>query len=381
MKLLSFFTKEKPVQETKTNAINASGSFAPKYRTHQPHVLDYLNSGFVSYNITYALCSMNTVVSSFIWLISWSLQKIVIVDNDDNEITWPVAKKLLDACLETFGNNKSMREYSYKTIFSYIATGMKVSTPIEVENGIAKKIWILDARKLMIDQTGKVFYNWKEVQSFEKFIVKPSFEKTQYGDCIFTGAVKDAMLNSGILDTSISFYNNKADPRTVYMLWADEWLTQDQVDYFTSTLVEKYQWTYNDWLPLSSNIVKDVKTIDASAWVIKSIDQRLYASNTLSMALNVDLRALGWMRDWGSQAEMTEVYNQVNTVIDKRAELMSENLTSEFNKMVANSLNYRFKFIPKYYSSKQAKIDNCLNAYSKWIGIDEERVLDLIYNS
>jgi hypothetical protein len=78
---------------------------------------------------------------------------------------------------------------------------------------------------------------------------------------------------------------------------------------------------------------------------------------------------------------MTEVYNQVNTVIDKRNELLSESFTNEFNELVADTGKYRFKFIPKYYSSKQQKITNCFEAKKTGLNIDEERVLNLIYNS
>jgi hypothetical protein len=78
---------------------------------------------------------------------------------------------------------------------------------------------------------------------------------------------------------------------------------------------------------------------------------------------------------------MTEVYNQVNTVIDKWNELLSESFTNEFNELVADTGKYRFKFIPRYYSSKQQKIVNCFEAKKTGMSIDEKWVLDLIYNS
>jgi hypothetical protein len=78
---------------------------------------------------------------------------------------------------------------------------------------------------------------------------------------------------------------------------------------------------------------------------------------------------------------MVEVYNQVNSVIDTRNELLSESLTNEFNELVADTGKYRFKFLPKYFSSKQMLIDNCFTAKEKGFAIDEEWVLNLLYNS
>ena len=384
---------KKPVNKANTKVKKKDNSyvsppiiFGSSSQTYRVNVLDYLNSSSISYNVSLSLGDRNVVVSSFISLISWALQKIVVVDQNDKEVSSWIASRMLSDALDIFWHKKSMREYVYNTINQFVCTGMKITAPIEVnENWESTKIVVLDWRKLNIQKTNeseKVYYWWQLLQSYEKFIIKPALNRIWYWDCVFTWAIKDALLWQGIVDASIAFYDNNADPSTIHILWWDNvQLTKEAVEAYEIKLKDRHQWVGKSWLPLASNIIKDVKVIDASKPIIASIDQRLHTSNTLAMQLNVDIRALGRMRDWWSQAEMTEVYNQLNTVIDKWNELLSESINNEFNELVGDTGMYKFKFIPKYYSSKQQKIQNCLEAKRLWMNIDEAWALDLIYNS
>jgi hypothetical protein len=113
-----------------------------------------LNTSSLSYNVTLSLGNQNAVISAFIGLVSGALQKLVVVDDEDNEIKGPIAKKLLEEVYAIFGHKKSMREYAYNTINQFICTGMKVSAPVEVnEVGEAIKIILLDGRKISITKT------------------------------------------------------------------------------------------------------------------------------------------------------------------------------------------------------------------------------------
>lgn len=389
MGLLDIFKLNK----TKKDNSASVGSYFPIIfsntpRTYQDTLLDIINRASVSYNVSLTIWETNSVVSRFIDLISESMNTLVVVDRDWNEITTPLAKQIISEANDIFSNEWDWAEYIYHSISMMVCTGMKVATPTIIDdNNHAIKVEVLDNRKIILDKkkdwTVEVVYWNKKIPTYHKTIIKPDINRRWYGACVFSWAVKDAILDTAIRDTGIALYGNRADPSTLYMLDKDlagmsiEWKTVAQK--FEEDLYTKYQSPEKSWKPLVSTAVKDVKVIDSSEAVIKSLDLRLYNSNMLWMQLWVDIRWLWYMRDWGSQAELWQVYNQLNSIIERWWERLSKSLTVEYTKFVADMWDLHFKFEPTYFRNKQQHIANALIAH-KQKAVDDKYIQDLLSN-
>lgn len=344
-----------------------------------------ISSWYISYHMSMNIWNSNTVVSRFIDLISSSLQNIVIVNKEWDEITWTIPSKILNDIQNIFWDN-DIWTYVYESINNFICCGMKISAPTVVDdNWYAKKIEVLDSRYVSIYKKWAVeelIYKSNKINAYSKKIIKPSIYRKWYWDCKFTGAIKDAMIDIASRDEVVVHFNNWAKPDIIFKLLKSQWIqvSDDWRDRFEKRLIEKHQGIDNSWLPLVSNIIDDVIQIDASPSLLKSVDMRLYSSNMLWMQLWVDIRALWYMRNGWSQAELYAVTDMVNSEISRYADYLSKSITSEYNSLVADTKLLEIRFIPKYFKNTQQVIDNALQA-EKQKCVDKKFVQDLIYNN
>jgi hypothetical protein len=367
---------------------NQQVQFFQWYKNYTNSIVDIINRWSISYNTSLALWESNTVISRFMDVLSWSMNFISMVDKDWKEVTSRLSKIMLEELENIFSDEWDWTEYIFNSINMLLCCGMKVTTPTVVD-----KIWhttkveVLDNRNIMIQKNNQweydVYYNWNKIQLYSKTIIKPNKDRKWYWSCVFSWAVKEALLDHAIRDTNIAHYENNADPSTIYLLdwtiaWGQNWkLLWEQ---FVKDLKEKYQWTSKSWIPFANTLIKDIKTVDVAPSILKSVDLRLYNTKMLWLQLWVDIRWLWYMRDWWSQAELLAVYDQLNTEIKKWAEKLSKSLTKEYNKFVSPTNWLEFKINPTYYTSNQQIFENTILALDKWV-VDIKYAQDLLYNN
>lgn len=195
-----------------------------------------------------------------------------------------------------------MTEWLYNTIRNFVACGMSINAPsIVSDTGHAIKIIPLDNRKVRLNQNKEgIFeleYKQKKIPEYSKTLKKPSLNREGYGDCLFSGAIDDALVDKYTKLTAQYKYMNNADPDVIYQLEKDKLLTEEQKKKLERTFKEKYSGLENKGKPLITDLIRDVKVIDTMEAVIKSIDIRLHSNKNIGMMLGIDLRGLGWLRE------------------------------------------------------------------------------------
>lgn len=179
---------------------------------------------------------------------------------------------------------------------------MSINAPsIVSDTGHAIKIIPLDNRKVRLEQDKEgVFeleYKQKKIPEYSKTLKKPSLNREGYGDCLFSGAIDDALVDKYTKLTAQYKYMNNADPDVIYQLEKDKLLTEEQKKKLERTFKEKYSGLENKGKPLITDLIRDIKVIDSMEAVIKSIDIRLHSNKNIGMMLGIDLRGLGWLRE------------------------------------------------------------------------------------
>ncbi|MDO4714327.1 MAG: hypothetical protein Q4B28_06930 [bacterium] len=116
-----------------------------------------------------------------------------------------------------------MTERMYNTIRNFVACGMSINAPsIVSDKGYALKIIPLDNRKVRLEQNKEgVFeleYRQKKIPEYSKTLKKPSLNREGYGDCLFSGAIDDALVDRYTKLTAQKKYENNANPDIVYMI-------------------------------------------------------------------------------------------------------------------------------------------------------------------
>lgn len=337
-----------------------------------------------AYSVSYALTNKNVVVSRFVQFIADAMTEATIVDKNGDEVLswfWPI---VLEEVKTIFGDEGELTERVYNTIRNFVACGMSINAPsIVSDTGHAIKIIPLDNRKVKLTQNKEgIFeleYKSKKMQFYSKTLKKPSLNREWYGDCLFSGAIDDALVDRYTKMTAQKKYENNANPDIVYMIEQGKVLSEEQKKKIERSFKERFWGAENQGKPLVSDLIRDVKVIDSMDAVIKSIDIRLHSNKNIGMMLGVDLRGLGWLREWGSEAELHAVRNAVNGEFAKRADLLGKTLTRAYEKLVAPLNGANIKILPKYLKDNQALIKIALEALDKWV-IEKEYVQNLLYN-
>mgnify|MGYP001642788347 CR=1 FL=1 len=337
-----------------------------------------------AYSVSYALTNKNVVVSRFVQFIADAMTEATIVDKNGDEVLswfWPI---VLEEVKTIFGDEGELTERIYNTIRNFVACGMSINAPsIVSDTGHAIKIIPLDNRKVRLTQNKEgIFeleYKSKKMQFYSKTLKKPSLNREWYGDCLFSGAIDDALVDRYTKMTAQKKYENNANPDIVYMIEQGKVLSEEQKKKIERSFKERFWGAENQGKPLVSDLIRDVKVIDSMDAVIKSIDIRLHSNKNIGMMLGVDLRGLGWLREWGSQAELNAVRIAVNGEFAKRADLLGKTLTRAYEKLVAPLNGANIKILPKYLKDNQALIKIALEALDKWV-IEKEYVQNLLYN-
>lgn len=336
------------------------------------------------YTLSYALANKNVVVGRFIQMIADAMTNLTLVDKNGDEMLswlWPI---IIEEVKTIFGEEGEMTEWIYNTIRNFVACGMSINAPsIVSDKGHAIKIIPLDNRKVRLNQNKEgVFeleYKQKNIPDYSKTLKKPSLNREWYGDCLFSGAIDDALVDRYTKLTAQKKYENNANPDIIYMIEQGKVISEEQKRKIERTFKERFWGAENQGKPLVSDLIRDVKVIDSMDAVIKSIDIRLHSNKNIGMMLGVDLRGLWWLREGGSEAELHAVRNALNAEFAKRADLLWKTLTRAYEKLVA-PLNWaNIKILPNVLKDNQVLIKIALEAYDKGI-LEKEYIQNLIYN-
>lgn len=341
-------------------------------------------SSDVAYSIAYTLANKNVVISRFIQFLADAITGLTVVNKDGDEVLDGMGTVILDEVKTIFGDEGEMTEWVFNSLRNFVATGMSINAPSIVSGqGHAIKIISLDNRKVRLEQNKEgIFeleYKGKKIEFYSKTLKKPSLNRQGYGDCLFSGAIDDALVDKYTKLTAQYKYQNNADPDIVYKIKDGKVYTPEQIQKIERRFKEKYSGIENKGRPLVTDLIDEVVVIDSMESVIKSIDIRLHSNKNIGMMLWVDLRGLWWLREWGSEAELKAVRDAVNAEFTKRANLLSKTLTRSYEQLVAPLSGYEFKFLPSYIKDNQGMLKIVLEAYDKQI-VDKEYIQNLIYN-
>lgn len=342
----------------------------------------FLQSWFHSYSTTLSIGEKNTVISRSIDMLHEAIQYVDIVDDQGKEVKSWLARQILRDAKAIFGND-NFSSYIYFSILYEVCCWMKILAPIKVsDKGYAERVELLDPRRISI-QYGKdgdevLYHNWQKLESYVKTLYKPSVNRRWYGIAKFNGAIDDAILDQASRQEGIVFYKNSALPNIVFAM--NNNLTKSDLDAFEKSLILKYWGLENKGQPLAANGIENITVIDSSQGIISGLEAREYNSNMLSMSIGLDMRGLGYMRNWGSQAELKAVMNSVNAKIKRHAERLANDLRREFSELVYEMPeNMHFRFVPTYITDPQQVLDNFFKAEQREI-VTKEQVSDLVNN-
>ena len=342
----------------------------------------FLQSWFHSYSTTLSIGEKNTVISRSIDMLHEAIQYVDIVDDQGKEVKSWLAKQILRDAKAIFGND-NFSSYIYFSILYEVCCWMKILAPIKVsDKGYAERLELLDPRRISI-QYGKdgdevLYHNWQKLESYVKTLYKPSVNRRWYGIAKFNGAIDDAILDQASRQEWIVFYKNSALPNIVFAM--NNNLTKSDLEAFEKSLILKYWGLENKGQPLAANGIENITVIDSSQGIISGLEAREYNSNMLSMSIGLDMRGLGYMRNWGSQAELKAVMNSVNAKIKRHAERLANDLRREFSELVYEMPdNLYFRFVPTYITDPQQVLDNFFKAEQREI-VTKEQVSDLVNN-
>lgn len=342
----------------------------------------FLQSWFHSYSTTLSIGEKNTVISRSIDMLHEAIQYVDIVDDQGKEVKSWLARQILRDAKAIFGND-NFSSYIYFSILYEVCCWMKILAPIKVsDKGYAERLELLDPRRISI-QYGKdgdevLYHNWQKLESYVKTLYKPSVNRRWYGIAKFNGAIDDAILDQASRQEWIVFYKNSALPNIVFAM--NNNLTKTDLQAFEKSLILKYWGLENKGQPLAANGIENITVIDSSQGIISGLEAREYNSNMLSMSIGLDMRGLGYMRNWGSQAELKAVMNSVNAKIKRHAERLANDLRREFSELVYEMPeNMYFRFVPTYITDPQQVLDNFFKAEQREI-VTKEQVSDLVNN-
>ena len=342
----------------------------------------FLQAWFHSYSTTLSIGEKNTVISRSIDMLHEAIQYVDIVDDQGKEVKSWLAKQILRDAKAIFGND-NFSSYIYFSILYEVCCWMKILAPIKVsDKGYAERLELLDPRRISI-QYGKdgdevLYHNWQKLESYVKTLYKPSVNRRWYGIAKFNGAIDDAILDQASRQEWIVFYKNSALPNIVFAM--NNNLTKSNLEDFEKSLILKYWGLENKGQPLAANGIENITVIDSSQGIISGLEAREYNSNMLSMSIGLDMRGLGYMRNWGSQAELKAVMNSVNAKIKRHAERLANDLRREFSELVYEMPeNMYFRFVPTYITDPQQVLDNFFKAEQREI-VTKEQVSDLVNN-
>ena len=338
----------------------------------------------VAYSLAYTLANKNVVIGRFIQFLADAMTGLTIINKDGDEVLDGMGKVRLQEGKDIFGDEGDMTEWVFNTLRNFVACGMSINAPsIVSDDDYAVKIIPLDNRKVKLSQNKEgafeLEYDGKKVEFYSKTLKKPSLNRRGYGDCLFSGAIDDALVDKYTKLTAQYKFMNNADPDILYKIKDGKYLSPEQVQKIERRFKEKYSGIENKGRPLVTDLVDDVVVIDSMESVIKSIDIRLHSNKNIGMMLWIDLRGLGWLREWGSEAELKAVRDAVNAEFTKRSSLLSKSLTRSYEKLVAPLDWHEFKFLPSYIKDNQALLKIVIEAYNKQI-VDKEYAQNLIYN-
>lgn len=371
------------LQGKMNNSLNGSAPFfSNRTNLGTAELKAFLQTSFHSYATTLSIGEKNTVISRSIDMLHEAIQYVDIVDEQGKEIKSWLAKQILRDVKNIFGND-NLSSYIYLSILYEVCCGMKVVAPVKLsEKGYAERIELLDPRRLSI-QSNKdwdeiLYFNWKLLESYTKTLYKPSVNRRGYGIAKFNGAIDDAILDQASRQEWIVFYKNSANPNVVFAMNKD--LSPDQLEQFQNRLENRYGGLENKAKPFAANGLDQVIVIDSSQAILGGLESREYNSNMLAMSIGLDLRGLGYMRKWGSQAELNAVMNGVNAKIKRYAERLANDLRREFSELVYEMPeNMYFRFVPTYITDPQMVLDNYFKAEQRQI-VTKEQVFDLVTN-
>lgn len=342
----------------------------------------FLQAWFHSYSTTLSIGEKNTVISRSIDMLHEAIQYVDIVDDQGKEVKSWLAKQILRDAKVIFWND-NFSSYIYFSILYEVCCWMKILAPIKVsDKGYAERLELLDPRRISI-QYGKdgdevLYHNWQKLESYVKTLYKPSVNRRGYGIAKFNWAIDDAILDQASRQEGIVFYKNSALPNIVFAM--NNNLTKSDLEAFEKSLILKYWGLENKGQPLAANGIENITVIDSSQGIISGLEAREYNSNMLSMSIGLDMRGLGYMRNWGSQAELKAVMNSVNAKIKRHAERLANDLRREFSELVYEMPeNMYFRFVPTYITDPQQVLDNFFKAEQREI-VTKEQVSDLVNN-
>lgn len=371
------------LQGKKDNSINGGAPFfSSRTNLGTAELKAFLQTSFHSYATTLSIGEKNSVISRSIDMLHEAIQYVDIVDEQGKEVKSWLAKQILRDAKVIFGND-NFSSYIYLSILHEVCCGMKILAPIKTsDQGHAERLELLDPRRISIqvekDGEEVIYHNGKKLESYVKTVYKPSMNRRGYGIAKFNWAIDDAILDQASRQEGIVFYKNSANPNVFFAMHKD--LTSDQLEIFQNRLENRYGGLENKSKPFAANGVDQVIVIDSSQAILGGLESREYNSNMLAMSIGLDLRGLGYMRNWGSQAELKAVMNSVNAKIKRYAERLANDLRREFSELVFEMPdNLYFRFVPTYITDPQLVLDNYFKAEQRGI-VTKEQVSDLILN-
>lgn len=382
MGFLDFFRREKQdnsLDRGLANILLFSGT---------PSVANLINANRYgsdsAYSLTYAIANTNAIIARYIQLIADAQTNFTIINADGDEQLTGLGKIVRDEVTSLFGDEEDMTEFLYNSIRNFVACGMNITAPsIVSDNWHAVKLVALDNRNVRLEQnkegTIECFYGEDKLNAYSKTLKKPSLNRQGYGDCLFSGAIDDVLIDLYSKLTVKNRYEKGGNPNLIYKIKDNKMITEDQARLIERKFKDKYHWIDNEGKSLVSDMIDDVIVLDTMDSVIKSVDIRLNASKNIGMMLGLDLRGLGWLREWGSEAELKAVRDSVNAEIRRRSELLSKDLTRSYEKLVAPLHGLSIKILPSYIKDNHTLLRLALDAYDKQI-LDKDYVENLLYN-
>ena len=338
----------------------------------------------ISQDTFFNLLEHDVIISSALKLISSKLSTELCLYEWGAKLETTQAKRILQEANEFIW---PLHNYIYKSLAMILASWQKISSAsqIRVADGRAKswaKLNIYDSRQVQPEydrDTGEVLrYNIYQNSSvyrklprnyIQNQIVYPSINGTPATwQSVFYSAVIDALSNKATAQKQFVFFKNNAMPNVVFMLDPEHIKNAEDAKEFERKLIETYWWAWNSSKPLMSMWIKDIKTLELSHKDLQLIDQRIYANQMCSIALWVDMRVLGYMKEGGAKAEMDSVsLVNANSWLDKWANIISDWLTEEINRFIIWLWDSRIRVIPQYFQNKQFEKQMWLEEVQAWI--------------
>lgn len=310
------------------------------------------------------------------------------VDSSGKAIKWQEEMKRR---VEQFFSIPKLRTYIYVSIANYIVSGQKVSTATELNQfwtatGNAT-INILDPRMLTIKTDTNTWeiisYEYRNntvIKEFEPQIVNndilyPDLDRDGYGQSQMDGIVIDALTEYVLWSRQFHFYRNNATPSTVFMIDPTVVTDDTKAKELETKINEKFGWNANNWKPMATTALRDVKTIEVPD--IKLIEERELIMKILTMVFGIDPRVLWYMKETGwSYAEIDAIArNMTNAKLEEWTSIIENSMNEEFNKYI-KPLGYRIKLDTIYFKNTEKDKEIALQEVKAWVmSVDEYKSL------